>query len=199
MAGFGRRWGLRTPAVQPNGENATLEELRVAMEAAPNQRSYIRLNVIRSQLLGVARPTLCAQICRTDRMVRLWIELFNRGGIDALITKARPGRKRKVKLERVRDLLVPVLENPATGPSERCRFSLLTQLFVIHQVRCVRPAAHPQQYRNPAIAHCRLRSQPHRHSHLHPVPLRCRVQLPLQFRLRPSSRGTFPLVGPPRA
>jgi transposase len=46
-------------------------------------------------------------------MVRLWVEMFNRGGIDALITKPRPGRRRKVKLERVRDLLVPVLENPA--------------------------------------------------------------------------------------
>jgi len=83
------------------------------MDAAPNQRSYIRLNAIRSLLLGLPRSTLCQQFCRPDRMVRLWIEMFNRGGIDALITKARPGRKRKVKLERVRDLLVPVLENPA--------------------------------------------------------------------------------------
>lgn len=39
---------------------------------------------------------------------------FNRGGIDALITKARPGRNRKVKLPRLRDLLVPGLANPAT-------------------------------------------------------------------------------------
>jgi transposase len=46
-------------------------------------------------------------------MMRLWIELFNRGGIDALITRPKPGRPRKAKLERVRDLLVPVLENPA--------------------------------------------------------------------------------------
>src|SRR5215510_9239046 len=51
--------------------------------------------------------------CAWPWMVRLWIEQFNRGGIDALITKPRPGRPRKVKLERVRDLLVPVLENPA--------------------------------------------------------------------------------------
>ena len=83
------------------------------MEAAANKRSYIRLNAMRSLLLGIPRATLCKQFCRTDRMVRLWIELFNRGGIDALITKPRPGRRRKVKLERVRDLLVPVLENPA--------------------------------------------------------------------------------------
>lgn len=85
----------------------------MAMEAAPNKRSYIRLAAIRSLLLGIARRTVCQQFCRTERMVRLWIELFNRGSIDALITRPKPGRPRKVKLERVRDLLVPVLENPA--------------------------------------------------------------------------------------
>jgi len=104
---------LRSPELHPNGENATLEELRVAMEAAPNKRSYIRLNAIRSLLLGLPRATLCQQFCRTDRMLRLWIEMYNRGGIDALITRPKPGRPRKVKLERLRDLLVPVLENPA--------------------------------------------------------------------------------------
>jgi transposase len=106
---------LRKPEVHPNPENATPDQIRVAMEAAPNKRSYIRLNAIRSLLLGISRATICRQFCRTDRMVRLWIEMFNRGGIDALITRARPGRPRKVKLERVRDLLVPVLENPATA------------------------------------------------------------------------------------
>jgi transposase len=66
------------------------------METAPNKRSYIRLNAIRSLLLGMERTTICQQFCRTDRMVRLWIELFNRGGIDALITRPKGGRKRKV-------------------------------------------------------------------------------------------------------
>src|SRR5436190_9035616 len=83
------------------------------MDAAANMRSYIRLNVIRSLLLNIPRATVCLQFCRSDRVVRLWIELFNRGGIDALITRPQPGRPRKVKLERVRDLLLPVLENPA--------------------------------------------------------------------------------------
>ena len=85
------------------------------MEAAPNKRSYIRLNAMRTLLLGMGRADICRIFCRTDRMVRLWIELFNRGGIDALITRPKPGRPRKVKLERVRDLLVPVLENPAAA------------------------------------------------------------------------------------
>src|SRR5262245_36374114 len=82
------------------------------MEAAPNKRSYIRLSAMRTLLLGHERKTVSHIFGRTDRMVRLWIELFNRGGIDALITRPKPGRPRKVKLERVRDLLVPVLENP---------------------------------------------------------------------------------------
>lgn len=108
---------LATTPIEPNAENATLEELRVAMEAAPNKRCYVRLNAIRLLLSGVPRESVCEIFCRTDRMVRLWIEMFNRGGIDGLITKSRPGRPRKVKLERVRDLLVPVLEDPSqAGP-----------------------------------------------------------------------------------
>ena len=104
---------MRTPEVQPNAENATLEELRVAMEASPTKRGYIRLNAIRLLLSGTARAAVCQIFCRSDRMVRLWIELYNQGGIDALRTRKPGGRPRKVKLARVRDLLVPVLENPA--------------------------------------------------------------------------------------
>ena len=61
---------LRKPEVQPNPENATLDELRVAMDAAPNKRSYVRLNAIRSLLMGIPRATLSEQFCRTDRMRR---------------------------------------------------------------------------------------------------------------------------------
>ncbi len=104
---------MRSPELHPNAENATSEELRVAMDAAPNKRSYVRLSALRALLLGYSRAQICELHDRTDRMVRLWIELFNRGGIDALITRPKPGRPRKVKLERVRDLLLPVLENPA--------------------------------------------------------------------------------------
>lgn len=83
------------------------------MDAAPNKRSYIRLAAIRALLTGITRPIVCQMFCRTDRMVRLWITQFNRAGIDGLITRARRGRPRKVKLERVRDLLLPVLADPS--------------------------------------------------------------------------------------
>ena len=104
---------MRALEVQPNWEKATPEELRVAMEAAPNRRSYIRLQALRGLLLGFSRAQVCTLCARSDHMVRLWIEWFNRGGIDALRTKQPGHRPGKVKLERVRDLLVPVLDHPA--------------------------------------------------------------------------------------
>jgi len=83
------------------------------MDAAANKRSYIRLGAIRLLLKAISRTDVCMIYNRSDRMVRLWIEMFNRGGIDALATKKSDGRPRKVKMERLRDLLAPVLENPA--------------------------------------------------------------------------------------
>jgi transposase len=104
---------LRCDCLEPNAENATEEELLVAMEAAPNKRSYRRLAAIRALLKDYTRAQVSDLFGRCERMVRLWIAMFNRGGIDALCTKARSGRPRKVKLEQLRDLLVPVLEDPA--------------------------------------------------------------------------------------
>ena len=104
---------LRTTELHPNGENATTEELRVAMEASPTKRGYIRLAAIHSLLMGIPREKVCQIFFRTDLMVRLWIERFNEGGIDALITRARAGCPRRVRLETVRALLEPVLLDPS--------------------------------------------------------------------------------------
>lgn len=82
------------------------------MEAAPNKRSYRRFAALRFLRQGVAREVVAAGLGCTERSVRLWITLFNRGGLDALATKPRSGRPRKVKLERLADLLLPVLEQP---------------------------------------------------------------------------------------
>jgi hypothetical protein len=52
----------------------------MAMEATPNRRSFVRLHAVRALLLGFSRAEVCVLCARSDRMVRLWIELFNRGG-----------------------------------------------------------------------------------------------------------------------
>jgi transposase len=99
-------------AVTPNGENATLAAVAVAMEAAPNKRSYIRLGAVRLLLKGVSRATVCEIYQRSDRMLRLWVHRFNQSGIDGLISKPRSGRPRKVNLKRLEDVLLPVLADP---------------------------------------------------------------------------------------
>ena len=68
------------------------------MEAAPDRWSYIRLAVMRSSPMGLARGVVAQQFCRSDRVVRLWIAMFNIGGIGALTTKRPAGRGRRVKL-----------------------------------------------------------------------------------------------------
>lgn len=83
------------------------------MEASPTKRGYIRLAAIHSLLMGIPREMVSKLFFRSDRMIRLWIERFNAGGIDALITRGRSGRPRKAKLEAVRELLEPVLKNPS--------------------------------------------------------------------------------------
>ena len=72
---------MRRQEREPNAENATSEELKVAMEAASTKRSYIRLGAMRLLLEGMERELVCKIYNRSDRMVRLWIEMFNRGGI----------------------------------------------------------------------------------------------------------------------
>jgi transposase len=103
---------LRADSLQPEPENATEADVLVAMEAAPNKRSYRRLAAIRAMLLGHDRAQVSLLFGRSERMVRLWILMFNRGGIDALASKPQPGRPRRVQLKRLEDLLVPVLADP---------------------------------------------------------------------------------------
>jgi transposase len=106
---------LSRPEIEICFENATEEELQVAMEAAPNRRSYVRVAAIRAMYLGLDRESVCTLYNRSDRMLRLWIKRFNEGGIDALASRPRSGRPRKVKRSRLGDLLVPVLNDPSTA------------------------------------------------------------------------------------
>ncbi len=93
----------------------------VAMDAAPNRRSYIRLASIRALFMGMEREVVRQVFRCSDRLVRLWIECFNNAGIDGLTTKLRSGRPRKVKLKRVKDfepMFLPCY-SPDFNPIER--------------------------------------------------------------------------------
>jgi transposase len=104
---------LPTEFLEPNAENASEAELLVAMEAAPNKRSYRRLAAVRALCKGFSRGDVAELFGRSERLVRLWVVMFNRGGIDALTSKPPSGRPRKVKLTKLYEVLVPVLEDPS--------------------------------------------------------------------------------------
>lgn len=95
------------------------------MESAPNKRSYVRLAAMGCLLRGMSRREVCEVFCRGDRGALLWILKYNAGGIDALLSKPTGSRRRKVSLQRIGDILVPVLKDPrrppwSTGPESRC-------------------------------------------------------------------------------
>jgi len=46
---------LHTPELHPNPENATLNELKVAMGPAFNRRNQVRLDAIHSLPMGISR------------------------------------------------------------------------------------------------------------------------------------------------
>jgi transposase len=66
----------------------------------------------------MSRAEVADIYCRSDRMVRLWIGKYNQGGIDALLTQPVGGRKRKVSLQRLDEVLVPELKDPAQAAIE---------------------------------------------------------------------------------
>jgi hypothetical protein len=82
--------------LRPDVDNATLEQFQTAMAAKPNLRNLLR----------------------NERMVLLWIIKYNHGGIDALISKPTGGRRRKVALQRLEEVLVPMLKDPAQAAIE---------------------------------------------------------------------------------
>ena len=45
-------------------------------------------------------------------MVRMWIVKYNQGSIDPLLSRPKGGRKREISLQRLEDMLLPVLKDP---------------------------------------------------------------------------------------
>mgnify|MGYP005641280509 CR=1 FL=1 len=105
---------MRQKEVHPNGDNTSLEELEVAMGASPTKQGFQRLSAIRALLLGFSREDVCKLYLVKDRPLRCWIHWFNEAGVDGLISRRKKtGRPRIIKLQRLEDILIPVLEDPS--------------------------------------------------------------------------------------
>jgi transposase len=100
---------------QPNVENCSLAELEKAVVCAPSRQSHLRLQSIRSLLMGV-EPGIVARLALVKpRTLSCWVNKFNASGIDGLIDRPRPGRQRKISLQQTPELKALVEEPSRVG------------------------------------------------------------------------------------
>lgn len=80
----------------PHPENASLADLYAAQRAGKNRETYRRCTVIILLLTGSTRQQAMAAFDLSESAVKKIITAFNRYGIDGLVAKKRPGRRRLI-------------------------------------------------------------------------------------------------------
>jgi transposase len=85
----------------PNLENSSLEDLRVAMNCAPTQRSFIRLQVLEFFYRGFDYEIVSRIFNGCQRTFQRLISAWNREGIDGLIEKPKSGRPHVIDAEQM--------------------------------------------------------------------------------------------------
>lgn len=83
--------------------------IRTAISKTRDAAEIRRLQGIRFRMLGKSISEICELLSVHPHTLRRWILLWNEGGIDALRTKPRPGRPRKLD-EDIKDLVVKRIE-----------------------------------------------------------------------------------------
>ena len=96
-----------------NLENATLDEVRVAMDCTPTKKGFRRLQALRWLYEGKSREEVAALSFFSTRQVLRFIHAFNLAGLDGLIPGRSSGRRRILPKEEVAEKIVPVIEDPS--------------------------------------------------------------------------------------
>lgn len=96
-----------------NLENATLEEVRVAMDCTPTKKGFRRLQALRWLYEGKSREEVAALSFFSPRQVLRFIHAFNLAGLDGLIPGRSSGRRRILPKAEVAEKIVPVIEDPS--------------------------------------------------------------------------------------
>jgi transposase len=103
---------LARARLQINFENATLDELEVAMNCAPTKKGFVRFQVFFWLYQGWSQDKALQLSRVSQRQFRRWIAAFNARGIDGLAIKPKPGRARRISDEIFKDHLAPKIQDP---------------------------------------------------------------------------------------
>lgn len=101
------------PRIELNLENATLQEVRVAMDCTPTKKGFRRLQALLWLYEGKSREEVAALSRFSPRQVLRFIQAFNLAGLDGLIPGRSSGRRRILPKEQVAEKIVPLIEDPS--------------------------------------------------------------------------------------
>lgn len=83
------------------------------MDCGPDGKAFRRLSAIHLLLLGGDYHLVLRHSRVHERTFRLWIERFNKQGIDGLIYKPQAGRPRIIPAARVESDILPLVDDPS--------------------------------------------------------------------------------------
>jgi transposase len=87
----------------PNRADCTLEELKIAVKAAPIQRTNLRLMAIKGLSMGIPHEQVAALFGVNEDSVSRLVARFNERGIDGLTEDSRSGHPPKIRGDRSRE------------------------------------------------------------------------------------------------
>jgi len=94
-----------------NQENDTIEDVKIVLESTPSKKHSLRLLAIRLLLEGRSRSDVMQIMNRSESTLIRWINLWNQGGIDALVPRPKPGRPPKIT-EKQRQRVIDLMKDP---------------------------------------------------------------------------------------
>jgi transposase len=106
----GYLWLVAQHTVVPNPENTSLPDLQAARKAG-NKETDRRCLVIIMLLIGSTREQVMKTAEVSESTIRRIIHVYNRYGVDGLIAKRRPGRKRLIA-GALKEEILEEFENP---------------------------------------------------------------------------------------
>ena len=104
---------MARPCIELNLENATSEEVRVAMDCTPTKKGFRRLQALRWLYEGKSREEVVALSCFSQRQVLRFIKAFNLAGLDGLIPGRSSGRRRILAKAEVSERILSLIEDPS--------------------------------------------------------------------------------------
>ena len=104
---------MARPCIELNLENATLEEVRRAMDCTPTKKGFRRLQALGWLFEGKSREQVADLSGFSLRHVLRFIQAFNLAGLDGLIPGRSSGRRRILPKEQVSKTILPLIEDPS--------------------------------------------------------------------------------------